>query len=218
MRKAGRGFTLLEILIVIVIMGMAASVVMINSPSSSPESQLHDQCSRYSRLFAFLNEQSMVEGVLIGLYVDEEGMKILRRERSDEADQGMVDSDYISRLIAKYDSYEKYGWVEYKLPQIDSSYSFAEEYAIELAVSGLSYQGQRTAGEDAVLTKATIDHKFDTKVQPQVYFYPSMEVTPFELKISTKASRDYSEYIIKVSENGKVILKNGENDKDPEYF
>jgi hypothetical protein len=199
-------------------MGMAASVVVMTSPASSPESMMHDQCSKYARLFAFLNEQSMVEGELVGLYVDKEGMKILRREHADEVENHLSDTDFISQLISKYDSYEKFGWVEYRLPQIESTYAFPEEYQVELAVGGLSYESLSSFTGKEVLTKATIDHKFDTKVQPQVYFYPSMEVTPFELKISTKSSRDYAEYIIKMSENGKIVLKNGENDKDPEYF
>ncbi len=218
MRTHHRGFTLLEILIVIVIMGMASSVVIMTSPASSPESMLHDQCSKYARLFAFLSEQSMVEGELIGLFVDQEGFKILRREHSDEVEHHLSDTDFISQLITKFDSYEKHGWVEYRLPQIDSSYSFSGEYQVELAVGGLSYETLSSFSGESTLTKADIEHKFDTRVQPQVYFYPSMEVTPFELKISTKSSRDYAEYIIKMSENGKIVLKNGENDKDPEYF
>ncbi len=218
MRKAVSGFTLLEILIVIVIMGLASSVVMMTSPSSSPEAVLHEQCSKYARLFAFLSEQSMVEGVLIGMYVDETGFKILRRERSSEAKLTNTDSDFVEQLIAKYDSYEKYGWVEYDIHNLDSAYTFPEDITVELSVGGLSYQGAYNPDDEAVLTKAAIDRKFDTKVMPQVYFYPSLEVTPFEMKLSTKSTRDYAEFIIKASENGKIILKNGENDKEPEVF
>lgn len=218
MRGAFRGFTLLEILIVIVIMGMAASVVVMTSPASSPEAQLHDQCSRYARLFSFLSEQAMVEGVLIGLYIDDEGMRILRRERADEADINTGDGDFVSQLIAAYDSYDSFEWVEYRLPSIDSSYPISEELSLELSVGGLSIQAPKSFTDDTALTRADIEHRFDTKIRPQIYFYPTMEITPFELKLSTKSSRDYSEYIIKGLENGRIALKNGENDKEPEYF
>ncbi len=208
------GFTLLELLVAIFLAALASSMVVMSIRSPNSENALHDECSKYGRLFAFLSEQSMVENILIGLYVDQKGFSIL--QKSQEQSSTKSGNSLASQLIAMYDDYEKRDWVPLELPEIKSKYTFGEEVKIELRVGGLSYQGEDKGKSQEQLTEKTLKTKTKDKIQPQIFFYPSMEVTPFEMRFKSATFKNV--YILKIQENGSVILKTGDNDDDPETF
>ena len=110
-----KGFSLLEILVVVLLMGLATSTVMLAVPSKGGDAgSFDDLCHKYARTFAYISEQSMVENLVIGVYFTDEKMKIMRRERPDDPSLFQGD-DIISRIIRKVDNYENYNWVDLKL-------------------------------------------------------------------------------------------------------
>lgn len=207
-----KGFSLLEILVVVLLMGLATSTVMLAVPSKGGDAgSFDDLCHKYARTFAYISEQSMVENQVIGVYFTDEKMKIMRRERPDEPSLFQGD-DIISRIIRKVDNYENYNWVDLKLTQIKSSYRWPEGVKVELQVGGIGYQsGSATNG----YKKESLTAKFDVKERPQVFFYPSMELTPFTLKLASEEANE--EFTISAQENGRITLIRG-SDNETETF
>ena len=207
-----KGFSLLEILVVVLLMGLATSTVMLAVPSKGGDAgSFDDLCHKYARTFAYISEQSMVENLVIGVYFTDEKMKIMRRERPDDPSLFQGD-DIISRIIRKVDNYENYNWVDLKLTQIKSNYRWPEGVKVELQVGGIGYQsGSATNG----YKKESLTAKFDVKERPQVFFYPSMELTPFTLKLASEEANE--EFTISAQENGRITLIRG-SDNETETF
>lgn len=209
------GFTLLELLVAVFLGSLAASMVVMSIRSPSPENAFQDEISKYARVFAFLSEQAMVENLLIGLYVDHSGFRILRLSR-DPASTGSTGTDLTSRLIAMYDDYENKDWIPLNLPEIKEVYPFKDDFQVSFWVGGISYQGEDKGQNNTQMTEQVLGNSRRDRIYPQVFFYPSMEVTPFEMRFKSRTVRD--EYFLSVQETGAVILKNGLNDENPESF
>lgn len=207
-----KGFSLLEILVVVLLMGLAASTVMLAVPSKGNDSNTFDDlCHRYARTFAYISEQAMVESQVIGVYFTNEKMQIMQRERPDDPSLFQGD-DIISQIIRQIDNYENYNWAEKKLTQIKSKYRWPEGVKVELQVGGIGYQtGSTTAG----FKRESLTSKFDVKERPQVFFYPSMELTPFTLRLKNEEVNE--EYTISAQENGRITLVRG-SDNETETF
>lgn len=209
------GFTLLEILVTILLMGLVSSVAMYSMRLPNQADALHEECSKYGRLFTFLSEQSMVESMLIGLYVDQNGFKILHRSL-EQSKKSSSSENLSAMLVSLYDDYEKHEWVSLQLPEVKSDYKFLKDVSVSLKVGGISYQNDELGEDNKTLSEKSLDNKSNQKdIQPQIFFYPSMEVTPFEMIFK---GNNNQEYILKIQENGLVTLNTSENDPDPEIF
>ena len=186
--------------------------MMLAVPSKGNDSNTFDDlCHRYARTFAYISEQAMVESQVIGVYFTNEKMQIMQRERPDDPSLFQGD-DIISQIIRQIDNYENYNWAEKKLTQIKSKYRWPEGVKVELQVGGIGYQtGSTTAG----FKRESLTSKFDVKERPQVFFYPSMELTPFTLKLKNEEVNE--EYTISAQENGRITLVRG-SDNETETF
>lgn len=212
MNVRNSGFSLLEILVVVLLIGLASSTVMMTLPSKGNDSGgFDDLCHRYARTFAYISEQAMVESIVIGVYISDEQMIIMKREHPDDPSLYQGD-DIISQIIRKVDDYENFNWGEMKLTQIKSKYKWPEAVKLDLQVGGIGYQTGNTA---AGFKKESLTSKFDVKDRPQIFFYPSMEVTPFILKIKNEELNE--EYTISCQENGRITLIRG-SDGEKEIF
>lgn len=211
-RNSSKGFSLLEILIVILLMSLVTSTVMLTFPSKDGGAGgFGDLVHRYARTFAYISEQAMVGSQIIGLYISDEKMVIMKREHPDDPSLFQGD-DIISQIIRKVDNYENYNWTELKLHQIKSTFKWPEGVKVELQVGGIGYQsGSTTTG----FKKESLTSKFDVKERPQIFFYPSMELTPFTLKIINEEVKE--EYTISGQENGRIVLVRG-SDNETETF
>ncbi len=228
MKILARGFTLLEILVVLLLMGIATSVVMISIPSGSGSiDRMRDECAKYARSFAFISEHSMIEGITVGVYITPKEMWVLRRQHKEEVEDDGFSDDLITTIIKTYDkSYEDQEWAEYKIPDLSSHFVFPDNVEITLSVGGLSYETSKPMFESDSEDDDSLDEKdldmstsFDTKLKPQVYFYPSMEITPFDLSFLVREEDGTTqEFIISVRENGSVKLKEGQDDEEPQSF
>ncbi|MBQ1784084.1 MAG: type II secretion system minor pseudopilin GspH [Gammaproteobacteria bacterium] len=67
-----RGFTLLEILLVAALIGLAASVVMLSVGRSGPEQDVQTEAERFVALFQLVQEESEMSGDELGLRVEED--------------------------------------------------------------------------------------------------------------------------------------------------
>ena len=67
-KKTKNGFTLLELLVVLMIIGISTTLIVINSDLSSTFIKKN---STYERTFNYLSEESILTGKIIGWYINE---------------------------------------------------------------------------------------------------------------------------------------------------
>ncbi len=75
-----RGFTLLEILLVVALIGLAASAVMLSVGRSGPEQDVQTEAERFVALFQLVQEESEMSGDELGLRVEENRYLWVKRD------------------------------------------------------------------------------------------------------------------------------------------
>lgn len=169
----------------------------------------------------------MIEGITVGVYITPKEMWVLRRQKKEQVENDAFSDDLITTIIKTYDtSYTEQEWAEYKISDLSSHFVFPDNVEITLSVGGLSFETSKpmfASDEDDTEQleekDLEISTSFDTKLKPQVYFYPSMEITPFDLSFLVREEDGTTqEFIINVRENGSVKLKEGQDDQEPQSF
>ena len=75
--RAARGFTLVELLVVLVIIGTLVSLTVLSSGSSSHSRELRDEAERLAGLITMLSDEAVLDGNEYGLQVNAEGYAVL---------------------------------------------------------------------------------------------------------------------------------------------
>lgn len=66
---ANKGFTLLEVLLVILVIGLMVAAVQVNFTSNKPEAQLRQESTRFAGVFNLAAEYSLMNNIDLGLVV-----------------------------------------------------------------------------------------------------------------------------------------------------
>ena len=75
---AQQGFTLIEVMVVVIIIGVLINVVTLSFGRSSPEDQLKTEAQRLSSLIGLAGEEALLRSALIGVDISEEAYGFLR--------------------------------------------------------------------------------------------------------------------------------------------
>ena len=67
-----QGFTLIEVLLVIVVIGLMVAAIQINFASNKPEAQLEQEAARFAGVFNLAAEYGLLNNVELGLYIDKD--------------------------------------------------------------------------------------------------------------------------------------------------
>lgn len=76
-KKLITGFTLIEVMVVIVLIGLMASVVQFTFNGNTPEKLLAKESERFSAIFNMAAEYSMLNSLELGLVVEENTYQFL---------------------------------------------------------------------------------------------------------------------------------------------
>lgn len=71
-RKAHKqqGFTLIEVLLVIVVIGLMVAAIQVNFTSNKPEAQLEQETKRFAGVFNLAAEYGLLNNIELGLFID----------------------------------------------------------------------------------------------------------------------------------------------------
>lgn len=168
-QKALRGFTLIEIMVVLFIMGIAASTVVLNFTGQDNADGLRKETQRLEAVFNMASDYAVLNQRQLGLRVEEKS------------------NSYYFMLLD-----ENQEWVKLSLDATFEEHALPELFSLELSLSDLPWDT-----EDSLFSTEVFDEKLsldDDEVQigdeedkklppPQIFIFSSGEITPFSISL-----------------------------------
>ncbi|MGI2260928.1 type II secretion system minor pseudopilin GspH [Shewanella sp. GXUN23E] len=185
------GFTLLEVLLVILLMGLAASAVTLSMSNSGPKEELE----RQARQFKAITEMVLDEVVLSGQFV------------------GLVVEDHSYQFVLRKDD----KWVPLEKGRLIGKREFDEQVKLSLVVEGLPLvqdDEDDASWFDEPFKEADVGlSKKDKELIPQVFLFPSGEISGFELSFLTRDDNKDIDVLVVGNPLGRLSL--GREDEYP---
>lgn len=166
-----RGFTLIEILVVIVILSITISVVIVNFAPDSADDIAEEEISRLHTLLAFAHEQAVIRGREYGIRFYKSGYRFMFYDDGDEK------------------------WSDIPNDRLLVSRQFDESLELDLYIDQLPVEILDSQDDDPVIEEenklasaaslAYADSGSEQKkIRPQVFLLSSSEITPqFDLRL-----------------------------------
>ena len=179
------GFTLLEILLVLVLVSLASVAVISTLPTSSKDVAKKQAESLFQRIM-LLNEDAMLSGRDFGLRVDEK------------------------KSVYYLMSLESEGWQKLNIDQIPYETKLNESVAVTLTMGGGAWGDDDRLFKPGSLFDEDMfaEYKEEKKLRPpQVFIVSSGEVTPFSVAIyPEQGGEEQDAWKVVAKENGQIVL------------
>ncbi|MYM60824.1 type II secretion system minor pseudopilin GspH [Vibrio sp. OCN044] len=178
------GFTLLEILLVLVLVSLASVAVISTLPTSAKDESKIQAKSLYQRLL-LINEEAMLSGRDYGLRVDEK-----------------KSAYYLMTL-------ETEGWKKLNIDQIPYETKLEDSVVIALSLSGSTWDDDRLFKPGGLFDDDLHVDLFEKKKlpPPQIFIVSSGEVTPFTVSIyPQRGDEEQDAWKVIAKENGQIVL------------
>lgn len=194
--RSRKGFTLIEILLVLVLLSVASVAVISTLPQKSSDEAKTQALSLYHRL-QLLNEEAILSGRDYGVRFDEKR------------------SSYLLMTLTTQ------GWQKLEDDQIPEQAELPDSLAMVLELGGNSWKDEDRLFKPGSLFDEEMFAELEEEkklLPPQVFIMSSGEVTPFSIAIypqDRSVERDAWQVVAK--ENGQIIvLAPGESDEENE--
>ena len=214
MQRTMRGFTLIEIMLVMVIIGCAAGIVVLSIPGG-PNPKLGGGLSEESQQLAatiqVMSEQATQQGRTIGLHISEHGYQFMIRQENASTNEESV-TQTTSKALDTMIDWDHQSWQPYQSEKLRTAGEFDEQISLALTLDGLQLQD-----EENRLGRSE-PQWFDTENQltaktPQILLLPSGEITPFSLTLQEQGSDNNQFRQINGSENGQIDVLTTQTDQ-----
>lgn len=155
-----RGFTLLEVMLVLLLVGILASAVVINFSGNSPEQRIQKETLRFSEVFQFIADTAQLRQQEWGVVITAEQYAFVY--------------------------YSADGWQWAQQPAVAKVYKLPEGITLSLELEGLPGTEQSLLSE--LDWEATNDREDEVAAEtpplPQIFLLSSGEISPFRLVFS----------------------------------
>lgn len=196
-----QGFTLIEVMLVIVVVGLMVSAVQLTSSSSKVEQLLEQNSTRFAGVFDIVTEYGMLNNLELGLHIEKDTYQFL--------------------------AYNGVRWTPIPDNPIFEAYTLPEGVEMSLQLDDLPIEGNLlfdpsllnidddddyTKDDDDNISDKSKDHSGDREVEkdeeeseevekiiPQVYMLSGGDITPFSITFAMK------EFLVEQDED--VIFK-----------
>lgn len=213
MRKTMRGFTLIEIMLVIVIIGCATGIIVLSIPGGpSPKlgNDLAEESQQLAATIQVMSEQATQQGRTIGLHISDHGYQFMIRQQTTAANDDTV-TQSTSQALDTLPDWDHQVWQPYTSEKLRTAGEFDEKVSLALTLDGLQLQ------EEENRLGRSNPQWFDTENQleaktPQILLLPSGEITPFSLTLEELGSSNTLYRQIKGQENGQITVLNEPED------
>ncbi|WP_166838177.1 type II secretion system minor pseudopilin GspH [Rheinheimera pleomorphica] len=156
------GFTLVEVMLVMLLIGLLATTVVMNFSGESREERLAKEAERFQQLFQFVAETAMLKQQEWGLYVQPDRYGFL------------------------YYSNEDGKWAPADEPASLQQYKLPADMTLSLELEGLPGEDSNLLSQlDWQLDEdEQSEEQTEVPVLPQVFILSSGEISPFQLLLS----------------------------------
>jgi general secretion pathway protein H len=182
------GFTLLEVMLVVLLIGLASLTVVMTFPNTlSSENNASWQAQRFATLLQLAEDEALISGNELGLVIEKN-----------------------SYQFAIYD-YSKQRWLATRVGEIEGKVELPELLSLEYSLSDSAWGEINNSDQDSFIEESErVDIEGDNKLKtlnPLIYVMSSGEVSPFSLVFS-KADTDPEKQstTVSVSTNGAISL------------
>ncbi|MGB3623597.1 type II secretion system protein GspH [Ketobacter sp. MCCC 1A13808] len=228
-----QGFTLIEIMVVITIIGIMTGLIAINVITIDPQKDLNREALRFKTLLEMAQEDALFSQQEIGVIVGEHGYQFARwgiqepvtddiagtMTENEDTNDLSTSKETISSLTAVSASIDDLPMPSWSL--IDGEHTFRsreldEDYEILLEVDheqidltgGMEAEKKR---QEAKLASKILEDD-EEELKPSIFILSSGEISPFTMEIFLA---DDSDIIVKISGNeaGKIWIGDEEDEE-----
>lgn len=181
--RRAAGFTLLELLVVLVIIGIVSSFAVLSTGLTGRDKPLNKESQRLLALMQMASEESVEKTEELGLTVSNDGYHFLRYDYDQNAWQPLEDDLFRER----------------RLP---------DDLTLDLVLEGRPIElGDPSQTDSTATSKSDIKDAKDKPKPPQILFLSSGEVSPFTLTLSEHPGAAQS--VIKSVGDGSFTVDDG---------
>ena len=156
LRSRQAGFTLIEVMLVIVVIGMMVAAVQLNFANNKPEKKLEQEALRFAGVFNLAAEYGLLNNVELGLVIK--------------------DGSY------EFVGYDGVSWTSIPDNEMLASYKMPEELTIALNFDDLEPDPEALVSRDLFEPEeeSFSETEEEEKIIPQVYILSGGDITPFK--------------------------------------
>ena len=156
-----QGFTLIEVMLVIVLIGVMASAIQFTFSSSKPEQLLEQNSARFAGIFDVAAEYGLLNNIELGLFVEKNSYQFL--------------------------GYDGVQWTPIANNPLFEVYELPEGIELTLALDDLPIEEPQLFDSSVFVIEDQEDNftkEEEKKLIPQVYILSGGDITPFSLTFS----------------------------------
>jgi general secretion pathway protein H len=167
------GFTLIEVMVVVVLIGIMASLVQYNVAGNNPADKLQHESARFNAIFEVATDYGMLNNIELGLVVEKDGYQFLGYDGTSWTD--IPDQDWLAKV---------------SLPDEVRLSIELEDLPIEepLLFDVDTFQDQDE--DDFTLLSQEEQEK---RIIPQVYLLSGGDLTPFSVTFRLNEALNFTE-------------------------
>jgi general secretion pathway protein H len=203
-KRRQSGFTLLEVMLVLALMGIAISIISFTNIGQDPSEKIEHESKRLQVVFDMASDFAVLNQMQLGLRLDEEK------------------ATYTFVYLNEDDE-----WLPIEGNKLFAEYVLPESFSVYLELEGLPWESedslfdQRVFDEELSVSNESVEIGNEEDIPPpppQIFIMSSGDITPFELTI--RYEEDFSdleplEYYLQGREYTPLLLKrDGELDED----
>ena len=159
--RSFQGFTLIEVMLVIVLIGVMASAIQFTFSSSKPEQLLEQNSARFAGIFDVAAEYGLLNNIELGLFIEKNSYQFL--------------------------GYDGVQWTPIANNPLFEVYELPEGIELTLALDDLPIEEPQLFDSSVFVIEDQEDNftkEEEKKLIPQVYILSGGDITPFSLTFS----------------------------------
>lgn len=204
-----RGFTLIELMVVVTIIGIMSGLIVMNVVTSDPQKDLYREAQRLAAVIEMAQDEALFGRQDIGIVVTEDGYSFARygiptvaesqeeESKLSSTNKNLALDDGNNNNLQQSTSQAELTpsriepqWIAITDENEFRPYELSEDYEIVLEVDAEMIDITGGKEEDPAKQKEKSKFDNDDEIRPAIFISPSNEMTPFVLEIYLKEDSD----------------------------